>query len=75
MQHFVPDAAELPTRVPFRKATASVPSGNCLHVAELEDGRIAIRHTDPNGPAIIATPGEWDAFAEGVKAGEFTRSA
>ncbi|MQY19351.1 hypothetical protein NRB20_24360 [Nocardia sp. RB20] len=68
---FAENAAQLPTKVPFRKATASVPSGNCLHVATLENGNIAIRQSDPNGPAIIATPAEWTAFQDGVIAGEF----
>jgi hypothetical protein len=68
---FADNAAQLRTKVPFRKATAFVPSGNCLHVATLEDGNIAIRHSDPHGPAIIATPEEWTAFQDGVAAGEF----
>jgi len=71
---FAPNAADLRTKVAFRKATASNPSGNCVHVAELEDGNVAIRHSDPTGPAIIFTPGEWDAFEDGVRRGEFSRA-
>lgn len=74
-EHFISDASELRTKIAFRKATASTPTGNCANVAELEDGRVAIRHSDPNGPAIVFTPGEWDAFEDGVRKGEFTRSA
>jgi hypothetical protein len=72
--HFAPNAGELRTTVAFRKATASNPSGNCVEVAELADGTVAIRHSSaPNGAALIYTPGEWDAFEAGVKAGEFSR--
>ena len=72
--HFAPNAGDLRTKVAFRKATASNPSGNCVHVAELEDGRVAVRHSDPTGPAIMYTPAEWDAFLDGAKRGEFDRS-
>ncbi|RMI30184.1 DUF397 domain-containing protein [Nocardia stercoris] len=75
MNTFAPNSAELRTAVAFRKATASNPSGNCLHVAELADGNVAIRHSDPAGPAIICTPGEWNAFTDGVRNGEFALSA
>ncbi|MQY23003.1 DUF397 domain-containing protein [Nocardia macrotermitis] len=76
MQAFAPDASELRTTVAFRKALASTPSGNCVEVGELQDGTIAIRHSSvPSGPALIFTPGEWDAFEDGVRRGEFTRSA
>jgi hypothetical protein len=72
---FAPNAAELRTKVAFRKASASNASGNCVEVAELEDGNIAVRHSStPNGPANIYTPGEWDAFEDGVRNGEFRRS-
>ncbi|MEU6586556.1 DUF397 domain-containing protein [Nocardia sp. NPDC046763] len=73
---FAPNAAALALRVPFRKATASNPSGNCVEVGELDDGRIAVRHSSaPSGGAILYTPGEWQAFCDGVRAGEFSRSA
>lgn len=71
MSTFAPNAAELKTRKPFRKAIASNPSGNCLHVAELDNGDVALRHSEPTGPAIICTPGEWEAFEDGVRRGEF----
>lgn len=71
-EHFVPNAAELPVLDPFRKATFSNPSGNCVDVAQLEGGKIAVRHTGaPDGVAIIYTADEWRAFTAGVKAGEF----
>jgi hypothetical protein len=45
--------------------------GNCLEARKLPDGRVAIRQsTDPDGPALIYTPEEIDAFIRGVKEGE-----
>jgi hypothetical protein len=29
---------------------------------------------NPNGPALIFTPAEWDAFVGGAKDGEFDRN-
>jgi Domain of unknown function (DUF397) len=44
--------------------------GNCLEAMKLADGRIAVRQsTDPDGPALICTPDEMNAFIEGAKAG------
>ncbi|MFG1702461.1 DUF397 domain-containing protein [Nonomuraea sp. M3C6] len=46
--------------------------GNCVEVAELSGGRRGIRNSkSPTGPALIFTPGEWNAFIDGVKDGEF----
>lgn len=71
---FALNAGELRTKVAFRKAIASNPSGNCVEVAELEDGNVAVRHSGaPNGVANIFTPGEWDAFLDGARNGEFDR--
>jgi hypothetical protein len=48
--------------------------GNCVEVADLPDGGIAVRHSkSPAGPVIEYTAAEWDAFLKGVKAGEFDR--
>ncbi|MER5180721.1 DUF397 domain-containing protein [Streptomyces sp. NPDC002896] len=45
--------------------------GNCVEAMKLSDGRVAVRHSaDPDGPALIYTPGEINAFIEGAKAGE-----
>lgn len=72
MQTFVLDASTLPTEVPFFKATKTVPNGNCVEMARLNGGNIAVRHSkNPNGPAIIYTPAEIDAFLDGAKKGEF----
>ena len=56
----------------WRKSRYSNSQGNCVEVATLPDGRIAIRDSkDPHGPALIFTKEEWDDFLKGVKAGEF----
>jgi uncharacterized protein DUF397 len=54
------------------KSTASNPSGECVEVAELTGGVIAIRNSrDPGGPALIYTRTEVAAFLAGVKSGNF----
>lgn len=46
--------------------------GNCVETLTLPDGSRAVRHSkDQDGPALIFTSGEWDAFLKGVRAGEF----
>lgn len=55
----------------WRKSSLSS-TGNCVEVARLEEGRIGVRDSkDRSGPALVFTPGEWDAFIGGVKGGEF----
>ncbi len=56
----------------WRKARASNPSGNCVEVAALPEGTIAVRNSrQPSGPALIYTRAEVAAFITGVKNGEF----
>jgi hypothetical protein len=44
--------------------------GNCLEVLKLQDGRIALRQsTDPDGPALVYTVSEMEAFIEAAKDG------
>ncbi|MEU6728286.1 DUF397 domain-containing protein [Nonomuraea wenchangensis] len=46
--------------------------GNCVEIATLSGGRRGVRDSkNPTGPALVFTPGEWDAFVNGVKDGEF----
>jgi hypothetical protein len=59
-------------RLTWRKSRWSNPSGNCVEVAALPDGEIALRNSrHPSGPALIYTRAELAAFLAGVKTGEF----
>lgn len=60
----------------WRKSAHSGPDGNCVEVAFLGGGNVAVRDTKDNGygPVLAFTPGEWDAFLTGVSAGGFGRA-
>jgi hypothetical protein len=56
----------------WHKSNYSNPNGNCVEVAELPGGAIAVRNSrHPCGPALIYTPAEITAFIQGVKDGQF----
>jgi hypothetical protein len=56
----------------WRKATASNPSGNCVEVAALPGGGVALRNSRfPGGPVLEYTRAELAAFLDGVRDGEF----
>ncbi|GAA5167560.1 DUF397 domain-containing protein [Pseudonocardia eucalypti] len=56
----------------WRKSTRSNPSGECVQVAKLTDGQLAVRNSrDPEGGTLYFTRGEMVAFLAGAKAGEF----
>lgn len=58
--------------VSWRKSVYSNPSGNCVELAELSDGGIAVRNSrHPSGPALIYTRAEMAAFISGAQSGEF----
>lgn len=60
----------------WRKSSRSAGAGECVEVACLEDGTVAVRHSrDPEGPKLVFTRREWAAFLGGVHDNEFELSA
>ncbi|MFF7870625.1 DUF397 domain-containing protein [Streptomyces qaidamensis] len=56
----------------WMKSRHSNAEGNCVEVAPLVDGGIALRNSrDPDGPALVYTSAEVAAFLAGAKDGEF----
>ncbi|GAA2680837.1 MULTISPECIES: DUF397 domain-containing protein [Actinosynnema] len=58
--------------VVWRKSARSGALGNCVELADLVDGGIAVRNSRfPDGPALVYTREEVAAFVAGAKDGEF----
>lgn len=56
----------------FKSSFSNGQGGNCVETCALPDGGRAVRHSkDPDGPTLVFTPAEWQAFITGVKVGEF----
>ncbi|WP_113700068.1 DUF397 domain-containing protein [Nonomuraea lactucae] len=67
------DLSEELAHAEWRKAKASgANNGNCLEVAPLSGGRVAIRDTEAldQGPFVVRDA-VWGAFLDGAKKGEF----
>ncbi len=56
----------------FKSSKSNGGGGNCVETARTPGGGMAVRDSkDPNGPILMFTPAEWDAFVGGAKDGEF----
>jgi uncharacterized protein DUF397 len=71
----IPDGTQQvsPSDVTWIKSSRSGPTGgNCVQVAFLADGQIAMRNSrHPDGQTLVFTRAEWDAFLHGACDGEF----
>lgn len=55
----------------WRKSTKTQQSGQCVEVARVDDA-IGVRDSkNPNGPVLVFTLGEFEAFLDGAARGEF----
>lgn len=65
-------SAALLTEATWRKSRHSGANGNCMELARLDGGDIAVRNSRfPDGPALVLTRVEVAAFLAGAKEGEF----
>lgn len=57
--------------VAWRKSSASGAEGNCVEIADLPNGAVAVRDSkNPGREPLRFDAAEWAAFREGVIAGE-----
>lgn len=58
--------------VTWRKSSRSGAVGNCVEIAQLPDGDVAMRNSRfPGGPALVYRRQEVTAFLHAAKDGEF----
>lgn len=70
-----PPAGATLTPSPVRRRSSFCPGADCLWVELLPDGQVLVSDRPRRGVELIVTPGAWDAFLDGVRAGEFDREA
>jgi hypothetical protein len=58
--------------VTWHKSRCSSPQGECVELARLATGAVAVRNSrHPDGPALVYTRAEVEAFIQGVRDGDF----
>ena len=68
-EDLVTESQSSPTWVRSRRCESNA----CVEVAVVGDGLIAMRDSkDPDGPRLIFSREEWDAFVAGTRAGDFS---
>jgi hypothetical protein len=57
----------------WRKSSLSSAGDNCVEIGFSDDGAIGVRDTKQHGegPILVFSPAEWEAFLGGVRQGEF----
>lgn len=53
------------------KSSRSSPNGQCVESARLSGGMAVRDSKHPDGPVLLFSADQWQAFTEGVKLGEF----
>jgi Domain of unknown function (DUF397) len=65
-------SAALQRGVKWTKSSHSNPNGNCVELAQLAGGIIAVRNSRrPAGPALLCARAEMATFVRAVRDGEF----
>ncbi|MGV9412808.1 DUF397 domain-containing protein [Nocardia sp. NPDC003693] len=59
----------------FKSSYSSSSGGECLEVAHVSGGGVAVRDSklDKDSPVLTFEPAAWDAFTTSVRAGRFDR--
>jgi Domain of unknown function (DUF397) len=66
----------LPGEIRWTKSSHSNPYGNCVEMAELAGGKIAMRNSQyPSGPVLFSPRVAMAAFVQAVNEGEFAEIA
>lgn len=62
------------SRAPWFKSSRSTGMKECVEVAFVDGGMVGVRDSkNPTGPALVFTPGEWDAFTADASTGTLDR--